>query len=168
MFELAQRNGVALPYRVGRGGARGLRVRRPAVLPRHLLRGRRGAADASRTSTTSPGPTSSAPPPTACVHAEIFFDPRRTPTAASRSRPYRRADRRRAATWRAAELRHHRRPDPVLPAPPRPKTRRWRRSSRRCRTGTASSAWGSTPRSAATRRRSSRAVFAARREPRAS
>ena len=45
IFALAQRNGVALAYAERRGAARGLRLHRPAELPRHLLRRRQRAAE---------------------------------------------------------------------------------------------------------------------------
>src|ERR687897_1212174 len=43
MFEIAGRNGIALIVRLCGGSPRGLRLRRPAVLPGRLLRGHKGA-----------------------------------------------------------------------------------------------------------------------------
>ena len=74
-FELAARNGVALPYALGRGDARRLRLRRPRVVPRRLLRGHERAAAPSRTSTTSRWRTSARRASQNVVYAEMFFDP---------------------------------------------------------------------------------------------
>ena len=75
IFELAQRNGVALAVPERRGAARGLRLHRPAELPRHLLRRRQRAAARAATSTTWPWRTSRRAAADNVVHAELFFDP---------------------------------------------------------------------------------------------
>ena len=118
IFALAQRNGVALPYAERRGAARGLRLHRPAELPRHLLRRRQRAAEGAGLLRHGLGLLRSAPRPTTCVHAEIFFDPQ---THTERGVPIRDGDQRpgpRLPTARTSELRHQRAADPVLPAPP--------------------------------------------------
>ena len=48
IFALARRNGVALAVPERRGAARGVRVHRPAELPRHLLRGRERPLEGGR------------------------------------------------------------------------------------------------------------------------
>ena len=75
IFELAKKNGVALAYPERRAAARGLRVHRPAELPRHLLRRRQRAAARERLRGDGDGVLRAAPPPTTCVRAELFFDP---------------------------------------------------------------------------------------------
>ena len=75
IFELAQRNGVRARLPERRGAARGLRLHRPAELPRHLLRRRQRAARRRRTSTTWRWRTSRRAAADNVVHAELFFDP---------------------------------------------------------------------------------------------
>ncbi len=60
----AQRRGATGELH-GSGRGRRVSLRRPAGVPRPLLRGRRGARHAGRTSTTSPRPTCAARTPTA-------------------------------------------------------------------------------------------------------
>ena len=86
IFELARRNGVALPYD-GRRGAAQARYAFADLqsLPRHLLRGRARPADRGRLLRPRHAAYFAARhAPTTCVHAELFFDPQ-THTAARRA-----------------------------------------------------------------------------------
>ena len=118
IFELAQtqRRRARLPER--RGAARGLRLHRPAELPRHLLRRRQRAAARAATSTTWRW---------AYLRARRGRQrrPRRDllrPADAHRARRRRSATvidgLRRACATRQARARRRARADPVLPAPP--------------------------------------------------
>ena len=117
IFKLAraQRCGAALPRR-GRA-ARRLRLHRPAELPGHLLRRRQRADRGDATSSTWPGPTSSAPRPTTWCTPRSSSTRRRTPT---RGVPIEHVilGLHHAAQRAHAELRISEPPDPVLPAPP--------------------------------------------------
>ena len=95
MFEFAEAQRGRPALRLGRGGARGLRLLQPAGLPRHLLPGRRRAADRGGFPRPGAWPISGGWRPTAAGMWRCSSIPRPTPTAAcpSASRPM--------ACWRA-------------------------------------------------------------------
>ena len=75
IFALAQRNGVALALCRRRGAARGLRLHRPAELPRPVLRRRGGAAARKQDFFDMAWAYFERAAADNVVHAEIFFDP---------------------------------------------------------------------------------------------
>ena len=117
IFELAQtqRGGARLSRR--RGAARGLRVHRPAELPRHLLRRRQRAAARKSDFFDMAMAYFRRAAADNVVHAEIFFDPQ---THTDRGVPIGTVigGLSRACAAGRARARRLERADPVLPAPP--------------------------------------------------
>ena len=87
IFELAQKNGVALAYPSVEALRARLRLHRPAELPRHLLRRRERAAARERLRGDGDGVLRDAPPPTTSSTPRSSSTRRRTPRAACRSAP---------------------------------------------------------------------------------